>query len=91
MAATRHLIGPATIGQMRHGAILLNFSREGVADEAAVVSGLQALGWGVQGGARFRIDAAPAVRITVSGLMPRRAPLVADALAAVLSGRAVSA
>ncbi len=42
VAATRHLIGPATIGQMRHGAILLNFSREGVADEAAVVAALDA-------------------------------------------------
>ncbi len=40
--ATRHLVGPATIGQMRHGAILLNFSREGVVDEAAVVAALDA-------------------------------------------------
>ncbi|HLS55483.1 MAG TPA: phosphoglycerate dehydrogenase [Zeimonas sp.] len=40
--ATRHLIGQATIGQMRHGAILLNFSREGVVDEEAVVAALDA-------------------------------------------------
>ncbi len=62
-----------------------------VVDEAAVVSGLQSLGWGVQGGARFRIDAAPAVRISVSRLRLRDAPDVAHAMAAVLSGQAVSA
>ena len=40
--ATRHLIGTATLGQMRHGAVLLNFSREGVVDEAAVLAALDA-------------------------------------------------
>lgn len=40
--STRHLIGPATIPQMRHGAVLLNFSRDGVVDEAAVVAALDA-------------------------------------------------
>ena len=35
VAATRHLIAATTLGQMRHGAVLLNFSREGVVDEAA--------------------------------------------------------
>lgn len=62
-----------------------------VPDEAAVVSGLQAHGWGIQGGARFRVDAPPAVRITVSGLDPRRAPAFADALANVLAGRVATA
>jgi D-3-phosphoglycerate dehydrogenase len=42
VSATRHLIGTATIGQMRHGAVLLNFSREGVVDEAAVLAALEA-------------------------------------------------
>ena len=40
--STRHLIGPATIPQMRSGAVLLNFSRDGVVDEAAVVAALDA-------------------------------------------------
>lgn len=40
VAATRGLIGPANIEQMRHGSVLLNFSRDGVADEAAVLEAL---------------------------------------------------
>ncbi|MFZ9678228.1 MAG: phosphoglycerate dehydrogenase [Quisquiliibacterium sp.] len=40
VAATRGLIGPANIEQMRHGSVLLNFSRDGVADEAAVLDAL---------------------------------------------------
>jgi D-3-phosphoglycerate dehydrogenase len=38
--ATRHLINADNIGQMRAGAILLNFSREGVVHEGAVVAAL---------------------------------------------------
>jgi D-3-phosphoglycerate dehydrogenase len=37
---TRHLINPKTLEQMRAGAILLNFSREGVVDETAVLNAL---------------------------------------------------
>jgi D-3-phosphoglycerate dehydrogenase / 2-oxoglutarate reductase len=40
VTATRALVGAANIGQMRAGAVLLNFSREGVVDEAAVLSAL---------------------------------------------------
>jgi len=40
--ATRGLIGAANIEQMRHGAVLLNFSRDGVVDEAAVTEALDA-------------------------------------------------
>lgn len=40
--ATRHLIDATTLGHMRHGAVLLNFSRDGVVDEAAVVAALDA-------------------------------------------------
>jgi len=40
LAATRGLVGSANIGQMRAGAVLLNFSREGVVDEAAVMAAL---------------------------------------------------
>ncbi|MCI0749778.1 MAG: phosphoglycerate dehydrogenase [Nevskiales bacterium] len=38
--ATRHLINTARIRNMRKGAILLNFAREGVVDEPAVKAGL---------------------------------------------------
>lgn len=40
VAATRNLIDAAAIEQMRHGAVLLNFSREGIVDEAAAIAGL---------------------------------------------------
>ncbi|MFN0161805.1 MAG: phosphoglycerate dehydrogenase [Burkholderiales bacterium] len=38
--ATRGLIGPANIDHLRNGAILLNFSREAIVDEAAVLAAL---------------------------------------------------
>ena len=41
-AATRNLVNAANLAQMRAGAVLLNFSREGVVDEAAVLAGLEA-------------------------------------------------
>jgi D-3-phosphoglycerate dehydrogenase len=40
VAATRGLIGASNIDQMRQGSVLLNFSRDGVADEAAVLGAL---------------------------------------------------
>jgi D-3-phosphoglycerate dehydrogenase / 2-oxoglutarate reductase len=45
--ATRHLVNGDNIGSMRSGAVLLNFSREGVVDNAAVLSSLERkhLGW----------------------------------------------
>ena len=45
--ATRHLVNADNIVQMRPGAVLLNFSRDGVVSEAAVVSALEKkqLGW----------------------------------------------
>jgi D-3-phosphoglycerate dehydrogenase / 2-oxoglutarate reductase len=45
--ATRHLVNADNIGVMRAGAVLLNFSREGVVDNAAVLAALQSkhLGW----------------------------------------------
>jgi D-3-phosphoglycerate dehydrogenase / 2-oxoglutarate reductase len=42
VAATRHLVGAANLGLMPPGAVLLNFSREGVVDDAAVVEALTA-------------------------------------------------
>ena len=40
VAATRHLINADNIGQLRAGAVLLNFSREGVVDDTAVLAAL---------------------------------------------------
>jgi D-3-phosphoglycerate dehydrogenase / 2-oxoglutarate reductase len=40
--ATRHLVNADNIGQMRAGAVLLNFSRDGVVSETAVVASLEA-------------------------------------------------
>jgi D-3-phosphoglycerate dehydrogenase len=42
VAATRHLGDAAAVEHMRHGTVLLNFSREGVVDDAAVVAALDA-------------------------------------------------
>jgi D-3-phosphoglycerate dehydrogenase len=45
--ATRNLVGEANMSLARHGAILLNFSREGVVNDAAVLAALDSgqLGW----------------------------------------------
>jgi D-3-phosphoglycerate dehydrogenase len=40
--ATRNMINADSIGQMKHGAVLLNFARNGVVDEAAVLAALDA-------------------------------------------------
>lgn len=40
VAATRNLVNADNIGQLRAGAVLLNFSREGVVDDAAVLAAL---------------------------------------------------
>ena len=40
LPATRHLVDAAGLAVMKPGAVLLNFSREGVADDAAVVAAL---------------------------------------------------
>ena len=41
IAATKHMINLQNIEQMRHGAVLLNFSREAVVEEAAVIPALE--------------------------------------------------
>src|SRR5436190_199438 len=45
--ATRHLVNAHNIGLLRPGAVLLNFARDGVVDEAGVLAALQAgnLAW----------------------------------------------
>lgn len=40
--ATRNMINAEMLAHARHGAVLLNFSREGVVDEAAVIAALDA-------------------------------------------------
>jgi D-3-phosphoglycerate dehydrogenase len=40
--ATRKMIGAAALDQIKHGAVVLNFSREGVVDEAAMLAALEA-------------------------------------------------
>lgn len=52
-----------------------------VADETGAVARLLARGWAVAPGARFRMEAGPAVRVTVSGLAPADLEPLADALA----------
>ncbi|MFD3587492.1 aminotransferase class I/II-fold pyridoxal phosphate-dependent enzyme [Streptomyces sp. NPDC058683] len=55
-----------------------------VRDESAVVNGLRSYGWWVASGARFRISAGPAVRISTAGLEPADAVRLASDFAAVL-------
>jgi D-3-phosphoglycerate dehydrogenase / 2-oxoglutarate reductase len=42
VAATRHLVNAKNVGLMKPQAVLLNFSRDGVADDAAVLAALDA-------------------------------------------------
>ncbi|MFE5938445.1 aminotransferase class I/II-fold pyridoxal phosphate-dependent enzyme [Streptomyces sp. NPDC056470] len=51
-----------------------------VADETGAVTRLLGAGWAVAPGARFRLTAGPAVRVTVSDLTPRDIEPLADAL-----------
>jgi DNA-binding transcriptional MocR family regulator len=56
-----------------------------VDDEDAVVAGMLAAGWAVSPGARFRLNAPPAIRVTISTLRPEEARRLAADLAAVLA------
>jgi len=55
-----------------------------VPDETATVQALQAEGWAVMPGAPFRLQADPAIRVTISSLEQADAGSFADALAAAL-------
>ncbi|MEW6678383.1 MAG: phosphoglycerate dehydrogenase [Pseudomonadota bacterium] len=41
LPATRHLINAERVNRMRKGCVLLNFARDGIVDEAAVLAGLE--------------------------------------------------
>ncbi|GGP43805.1 aminotransferase class I/II-fold pyridoxal phosphate-dependent enzyme [Streptomyces abikoensis] len=97
--ATRDLVGRARdayearrlalIGELgRHGITAHGVSGMNlwvpVRDESAVVNGLRTHGWWVAAGARFRIGAAPGVRITAAGLPPADGRRLAADFAAVL-------
>jgi DNA-binding transcriptional MocR family regulator len=58
-----------------------------VRQETATVQALAERGWGVSAGERFRLRSAPAIRITVSALLPEEAQRLAADLAAVLASR----
>lgn len=55
-----------------------------VPDETGAVAGLVASGWAVAPGARFRMEAGPAVRVTVSGLGAVEIEGLAEAVAGVV-------
>lgn len=55
-----------------------------VTDETGVVTRLLAAGWAVTAGARFRVEAGPGVRLTVSQLSLPEVPGLADAVAAAV-------
>ncbi len=57
-----------------------------VAEETGAVTALAQRGWIVAPGARFRLQSAPGLRITVAALGLEEAPRLADDLAAVLGG-----
>jgi DNA-binding transcriptional MocR family regulator len=81
----------ALVGALRrrgieaHGASGLNVWIP-VREEAAVVTGLAAVGWGVRAGERYRLKSPPAVRVTTACLRPEQADPLAAALARVLEG-----
>lgn len=56
-----------------------------VADEGAVVAGMQQRGFAVRSGARFRLESPPAVRITVASCSDDVLEGVADALTAIVA------
>jgi DNA-binding transcriptional MocR family regulator len=57
-----------------------------VREEAAVVAGLAAAGWGVRAGERYRLKSPPAVRVTTAALKTEDAEPLARALNGILEG-----
>ena len=83
-SAGRQLARAADVYAHRRAALLEALAAEGIAargrsglnvwipvmDEAATVQGLARRGWAVAPGARFRVSAPPAIRVTTSALAP---------------------
>jgi DNA-binding transcriptional MocR family regulator len=57
-----------------------------VTDETVTITRLLGAGWAAAPGSRFRITAAPGVRITVSDLTPAEIEPLAEAIAAAVRG-----
>jgi hypothetical protein len=55
-----------------------------VPEEAAVVAGLLARGWAVRAGEPYRLESAPAIRVTAAALVPAEAERFAEDLVAIL-------
>ncbi len=55
-----------------------------VPDETSIVQALQSEGWAVTPGAPFRLQAEPAIRVTISSLQPTESPTLAEAIASAL-------
>ncbi len=58
-----------------------------VREEIPVIQSLAEAGWGVTGGEGFRLNADPAIRVTIAQLRPADAPRLAKDLAACLASR----
>ena len=56
-----------------------------VLDEAVVVRGLLERGWCVRAGARYRLGSPPAIRITITQLLPEQTVSLAEDLRSVLA------
>jgi len=57
-----------------------------VREEAAVIAGLAAAGWGLRPGERYRLKSPSAVRVTTAALRPEEAEPLATALLRILEG-----
>jgi DNA-binding transcriptional MocR family regulator len=55
-----------------------------VPDETAAATGLLARGWAVAPGSWFRVRSGPGVRVTIAGLRPEEAGILAEAVAGAL-------
>lgn len=58
-----------------------------VREETTTVQALAARGWGVAAGERYRLRSAPAIRVTISTLVPEEARRLAADFAAILRSR----
>jgi DNA-binding transcriptional MocR family regulator len=85
----------ALIGALREEGIGA-FGRSGlncwipVREEVRTVAALAAAGWGVRSSEGYRIKSPPAIRVTISRLLPKEAKTFAAALASILSDKRVT-